>query len=89
MAEGTDKPAPRQEREARQRRRRSVSHERMRRSKAWTRRELGGPPVWDWLPLRVVPFAPAIIGFWLTMQQHIRHQRTQNHRAASERAMEE
>ena len=88
MAEGTDKPAPKQEEEARKRRRRSASHERMRRSKALTRRELGEEPVWDWLQLRVLPLSLALIGFWLTMQ-HIRHQRTQNQRAASERAMEE
>jgi hypothetical protein len=72
MAEGTDKPAPRQERESRKRTRRRSSHEQTRRSKAWTRRELCRKPVWDWLQLPVDPFALAIIGFSLTMQEHIR-----------------
>jgi|SRR5687767_1226793 hypothetical protein len=55
MAEGTDKPAPRQEKEACKRRRRSGSHELTRRSKAWTLKELGAKPVWYWLQLPVVP----------------------------------
>jgi hypothetical protein len=37
----------------------------------------------------VVPLALALMGFWLTLQQHIRHQRIENQRAASEQAMEE
>ena len=37
----------------------------------------------------MVPLALAFIGFWLTMQQGIRHQRIENQRTASERAMEE
>jgi hypothetical protein len=89
MAEGTDKPAPRQEREARKRTQRSVSHARTRRSRAWTRRELDGKVVWDWLQLPVVPFALAIIGFSLTMQQDKRQQRIENQMAASDRAIGE
>jgi hypothetical protein len=46
-------------------------------------------PVWAWLQLPVVPLALPLIEFWLTMQQHIRHQRIENQRATSERAMEE
>jgi hypothetical protein len=41
------------------------------------------------LQLPVIPLALALIGFWLTMQQHIRHQRIENQRAASKQAMEE
>jgi hypothetical protein len=37
----------------------------------------------------VVPLALALIGFWLTMQQDIRHQRIENQRAAGDRAVEE
>jgi hypothetical protein len=68
MAEGTDKPTSRQEKESRKRTRRRGSHERTRRSKAWTRRELCRRPVWDWLQLPVGPLGLALIGFWLSMQ---------------------
>jgi hypothetical protein len=39
--------------------------------------------------LTMVPLVLALIGFWLTMQQDIRHQRIENQRAASEQAIEE
>jgi hypothetical protein len=55
----------------------------------WTRTRLGGKLVWDWLQLQVVPLALTLIGFWLTMQQDIRHERIENQRAVSERAIEE
>ena len=41
------------------------------------------------LQLPVIPLALALIGFWLTTWQHIRHQRIENQRAASKQAMEE
>jgi hypothetical protein len=75
MAEATDKPAPRQEKNARKRMRRSGSHERTLRSRAWTRRELSGKTVWVWLQLLIVPLALALIGFWLAMQQDACQQR--------------
>jgi hypothetical protein len=37
----------------------------------------------------MIPLALALIGFWLTTWQHIRHQRIENQRAASKQAMEE
>jgi hypothetical protein len=49
---------------------------------------LGGKLVWDWLQLPVIPLALSLIGFWLTTLQNIRQQRTQNQRAASERAIQ-
>ena len=33
--------------------------------------------------------ALALIGFWMTMRQHIRHQRIEHQRAASKQAMDE
>jgi hypothetical protein len=44
---------------------------------------VGGKLVWDCLQLPAVPLALALIGFWLTMQQDKRQQRTQNQWAAS------
>jgi hypothetical protein len=56
MAEETGTPAPKQEKQARQRR-------------PWTLKEFGGKPVWDWMQLLIVPLVLAIIGLLFEMQQ--------------------
>src|SRR5215212_2683539 len=81
MAEGTDKSTPKQEDVARKRMRRSGSHQRTQQSKAWTRREFGGKPVWDWLQLLIVPIMLSLITVAFTLQQNQRQQRIDKTRA--------
>jgi len=40
------------------------------------------------MQLLVGPFALGLIGFWLTVQQHVRQQRIENQRPASDQAVE-
>jgi uncharacterized protein YjbI with pentapeptide repeats len=88
MAEGTDKPTPKQEDAARKRMRRSGSQKRTRQSKAWTRREFGGKTVWDWLQLLIVPIMLSLITVAFTWQQNERQQRIEGIRAQQAQKIE-
>ena len=74
MAEGTDKPVPEQDEASR---------------RAWTRRELAGKTVWDWLQLLIVPIMLSLITIAFTWQQDIRQQRIEDSRAERARKIEE
>jgi hypothetical protein len=74
MAESTDKPVPEQDEASRG---------------AWTRRELGGKTVWDWLQLLIVPIMLSLITVAFTWQQGVRQQRIENSRAEQARKIEE
>jgi uncharacterized protein YjbI with pentapeptide repeats len=74
MAESTDKPVPEQDEASRG---------------AWTRRELGGKTVWDWLQLLIVPIMLSLITVAFTWQQGVRQQRFENSRAEQARKIEE
>src|SRR5919112_5216929 len=89
MAEGTDKSTPKQEGAARKRMRRSGSHKRTQQSNAWTRRELGGKTVWDWLQLLIVPIMLSLITIAFTWQQDVRQQRIEDSRTERVRKIEE
>ena len=88
MAEGTDKSTPKQEGAARKRMRRSGSHKRTQQSNAWTRRELGGKTVWDWLQLLIVPIMLSLITVAFTWQQNERQQRIEGNRAKQAQKIE-
>ena len=88
MAEGTDKSTPKQEDTARKRMRRSGSHKRTQQSNAWTRRELGGKTVWDWLQLLIVPIMLSLITVAFTWQQNERQQRIEGNRAKQAQKIE-
>jgi uncharacterized protein YjbI with pentapeptide repeats len=60
-----------------------------RQSKAWTLREFGGKPAWDWLQLLIVPLALVLIGLVFSAQQDQRQQKIEDRRAEVERAVEE
>jgi hypothetical protein len=60
-----------------------------RQSKAWTLREFGGKPAWDWLQLLIVPLALVLIGLVFSAQQDQRQQKIEDRRAQVERAVEE
>jgi uncharacterized protein YjbI with pentapeptide repeats len=64
------------------------SKEPTRQSKAWTLREVGGKPVWDWMQLLIVPLALAVIGVAFTMLQDARQQEIEDQRAQAEREIE-
>src|SRR5919112_5203841 len=89
MAEGTDKSTPKQEGAARKRMQRSGSHKRTQQSKAWTRRELGGKTVWDWLQLLVVPIMLSLITVAFTWQQNTRQQRIEDQRVQEAHKIED
>jgi hypothetical protein len=74
MAENTDKPVPDQEAASR---------------RGWTRRELGGKTVWDWLQLLIVPIMLSLITLAFTWQQDVRQQRIEDSRAERARKIEE
>ena len=88
MAEGKDKFTPKQEDAARKRMQRSGSHKRTQQSKAWTRRELGGKTVWDWLQLLIVPIMLSLITVAFTWQQNERQQRIEGNRAKQAQKIE-
>src|SRR5215207_4194577 len=99
MVEGTDKSTPKQEDAARKRMRRSGSLQREQQSKAWTRRELGGMTVRNWLPIVGVLLVPIVIalGIWaitwqlekLENQRARQAQKLENQRAEAERELAE
>ena len=74
MAESTEKPVPEQDEASRG---------------AWTRRELGGKTVWDWLQLLIVPIMLSLITIAFTWQQDVRQQRIEDSRAQRARKIEE
>jgi uncharacterized protein YjbI with pentapeptide repeats len=74
MAESTDKPISAQDEVSRG---------------AWTRRELGGKTVWDWLQLLIVPIMLSLITIAFTWQQDVRQQRIEDSRAERARKIEE
>jgi uncharacterized protein YjbI with pentapeptide repeats len=74
MAESTDKPVPEQDETSRG---------------AWTRRELGGKTVWDWLQLLIVPIMLSLITIAFTWQQDVRQQRIEDSRAEQARKIED
>ena len=88
MAEGKDKFTPKQEDAARKRMQRGGSHKRTQQSKAWTRRELGGKTVWDWLQLLIVPIMLSLITVAFTWQQNERQQRIEGNRAKQAQKIE-
>jgi hypothetical protein len=55
-------------------------------TRSWT--GLRGKTVWDLLQLLIVPLALAVIGFLFTMQQDIRQQHIEDHRAQQARKIE-
>src|SRR5215204_5954242 len=99
MVEGTDKSTPKQEDAARKRMRRSGSLQREQQSKAWTRRELGGMTVRNWLPIVGVLLVPIVIalGIWaitwqlekLENQRARQAEKLENQRAEAERELAE
>jgi uncharacterized protein YjbI with pentapeptide repeats len=78
-----------QKKQTRKRTWRRDSHKPTRHSKAWTLREFGGKPAWDWLQLLIVPLALAVITLAFTWQQDARQQKIEDRRAEVERAVEE
>jgi uncharacterized protein YjbI with pentapeptide repeats len=88
MAEGTDKSTPRQEDAVRKRMRRSGSLQRTQQSKAWTRRDLGGMTLRDWLPIVGALLVSIVIalGSWAITWQL---EKLENQRAEAERELAE
>jgi uncharacterized protein YjbI with pentapeptide repeats len=99
MAEGTDKSTPRQEDAARKRMRRSGSLQRTQQRKAWTRRDLGGMTLRNWLPIVGALLVSLVIalGIWgitwqlekLENQRAQQAQKLENQRAEAERELAE
>src|SRR5215211_3113952 len=99
MVEGTDKSTPKQEGVARKRMRRSASLQRTQQSKAWTRRDLSGMTLRNWLPIVGALLVPVVIalGIWGIMWQleKLENQRAQqaekleNQRAKADRELAE
>jgi uncharacterized protein YjbI with pentapeptide repeats len=88
MAEGRDKPTPKQEKDVRKRMRRSASQHRTQQTNAWTRREFGGKTVWDWLQLLIVPIMLSLITVAFTWQQNARQQHFESKRAQQAQKIE-
>jgi uncharacterized protein YjbI with pentapeptide repeats len=99
MAEGTNKSTPKQEDAARKRMRRSGSLQRTQQRKAWTRRDLGGMTLRNWLPIVGALLVSLIIalGIWgitwqlekLENQRAQQAQKLENQRAEAERELAE
>jgi len=73
MAGGTDRPGSEQE---------AVRE-------AWTRREVGGKTVWDWLQLLVVPVMLSLITVAFTWQQDVRQRSIEDERARQAQEIED
>src|SRR5215216_5873801 len=99
MAEGTNKSTPKQEDAARKRMRRSGSLQRTQQRKAWTRRDLGGMTLRNWLPIVGALLVSLVIalGIWgitwqlekLENQRAQQAQKLENQRAEAERKLAE
>src|SRR5215218_7758535 len=88
MAEGTNKSTPKQEDAARKRMRRSGSLQRTQQRKAWTRRDLDGMTLRNWLPIAGALLVSLVIalGIWgITWQL----EKLKNQRAEAERELAE
>jgi type II secretory pathway pseudopilin PulG len=88
MAEGTNKSTPKEEDAARKRMRRSGSLQRTQQRKAWTRRDLGGMTLRNWLPIAGILLVSLVIalGIWgITWQL----EKLENQRAEAERELAE
>src|SRR5215211_613669 len=89
MAEGTNKSTPKQEDAARKRMRRSDSLQRTQQRKAWTRRDLGGMTLRNWLPIAGALLVSLVIalGIWeITWQlEKLENQRAEVERELAER----
>src|SRR5918993_4286877 len=88
MAEGTDKSTAKQEDAVRKRMRRSGSLQRTQQRKAWTRRDLGGMTLRNWLRIVGALLVPLVIalGIWgITWQLD----KLENQRAEAERELVE
>src|SRR5215217_7802013 len=88
MAEGTNKSTPKQEDAVRKRMRRSGSLQRTQQRKAWTRRDLGGMTLRNWLPIAGALLVSLVIalGIWgITWQL----EKLENQRAEAERELAE
>jgi hypothetical protein len=88
MAEGTNKSTPKEEDAARKRMRRSGSLQRTQQRKAWTRRDLGGMTLRNWLPIAGALLVSLVIalGIWgITWQL----EKLENQRAEAERELAE
>src|SRR5215216_1415498 len=88
MAEGTNKSTPKQEDAARKRMRRSGSLQRTQQRKAWTRRDLDGMTLRNWLPIAGALLVSLVIalGIWgITWQL----EKLENQRAEAERELAE
>src|SRR5215216_3360137 len=88
MAEGTNKSTPKQEDAVRKRMRRSDSLQRTQQRKAWTRRDLGGMTLRNWLPIAGALLVSLVIalGIWAITWQL---QKLENQRAEVERELAE
>jgi uncharacterized protein YjbI with pentapeptide repeats len=78
-----------QKKETRKRTRRGDSQEPTRQNKAWTLREFGGQPVWDWMDLLIVPLVLALVTFAFTWQQERRQSQLEDQRTETARQIEE
>src|SRR5215217_6859797 len=89
MAEGTNKSTPKQEDAVRKRMRRSGSLQRTQQRKAWTRRDLGGMTLRNWLPIAGALLVSLVIalGIWeITWQlEKLENQRAEVERELAER----
>src|SRR5215216_3392935 len=88
MAEGTNKSTPKQEDAVRKRMRRSGSLQRTQQRKAWTRRDLGGMTLRNWLPIAGALLVSLVIalGIWeITWQL----EKLEDQRAEAERELAE
>jgi uncharacterized protein YjbI with pentapeptide repeats len=88
MAEGTDKSTPKQEDAARKRMRRSGSLQPTQQRKAWSRRDVGGMTLRNWLPIVGALLVSVVIalGIWgITWQL----EKLENQRAEAERELAE
>jgi hypothetical protein len=81
MTERQDTQTAEQEKVTRKRTRAGESHARTRQRKAWTLRELGGKPLWDWMGLLIVPFMLALVTVAFTWYQDERQNWLEEKRA--------
>jgi uncharacterized protein YjbI with pentapeptide repeats len=89
VMEGKDAQTAQQEKATRKRTRRIGPQERTRQRKAWTLREYGGKPLWDWMDLLIVPFMLALVTVAFTLYQDNRQNRIEERRADSALKTEE
>jgi hypothetical protein len=87
--EGKDAHIAKQEKVTRERTRRRKSQEPRRQRKAWTLREYGGKPVWDWMGLLIVPLVLLLVTTVFTLYQDHRQNRIEEESAKSDQHIEE